>query len=65
MRTFYIVVVLALAAVAALLLVPSTLLASNWPWLLVLACPLMHLFMRHGHGGQMDHHHTVAKGDVK
>jgi len=21
------------------------------PWLLLLACPLMHLFMHHGHGG--------------
>lgn len=20
-----------------------------WPWLLLLACPLMHLFMHHGH----------------
>jgi hypothetical protein len=20
------------------------------PWLLILACPLMHLFMHHGHG---------------
>ena len=24
------------------------------PWLLILACPLMHLFMHHGHGGH-DH----------
>lgn len=22
-----------------------------WPFLLILACPLMHLFMHHGHGG--------------
>jgi hypothetical protein len=22
------------------------------PWLLLLACPLMHVFMHHGHGGQ-------------
>jgi hypothetical protein len=21
------------------------------PWLLILACPLMHVFMHHGHGG--------------
>lgn len=31
------------------------------PWLLLLACPLMHLFMHHGHGdsdagGQHNHH---------
>ena len=25
------------------------------PFLVVLACPLMHLFMHHGHGS--DHHH--------
>ena len=24
------------------------------PWLFLLACPLMHVFMHHGHGG---HHH--------
>ena len=23
-----------------------------WVWLMVLACPLMHLFMMRGHGGQ-------------
>jgi cell division protein FtsW (lipid II flippase) len=32
-------------------------LASYWIWLLLLACPLMHLFMHrgHGHGGHGDH----------
>jgi peptidoglycan/LPS O-acetylase OafA/YrhL len=25
------------------------------PWLLILACPLMHLFMHHGHGGHGGH----------
>ncbi|CCM75387.1 DUF2933 domain-containing protein [Rhizobium mesoamericanum] len=25
------------------------------PWLLILACPLMHLFMHHGHGGHSVH----------
>ncbi|WP_064695320.1 DUF2933 domain-containing protein [Rhizobium aegyptiacum] len=28
------------------------------PWLLILACPLMHLFMHHGHGGHSGHDHT-------
>jgi hypothetical protein len=31
------------------------------PYLLVLACPLMHLFMHHGHGGHgggHGHHHA-------
>ncbi|WP_439896134.1 DUF2933 domain-containing protein [Rhizobium aegyptiacum] len=25
------------------------------PWLLILACPLMHLFMHHGHGSHTGH----------
>ena len=29
---------------------------SFLPYLLLLACPLMHLFMHRGHGGH-DHHH--------
>jgi hypothetical protein len=29
------------------------------PFLFLLACPLMHLFMHHGHG----HHHGQARGD--
>ncbi|MBY3184237.1 DUF2933 domain-containing protein [Rhizobium laguerreae] len=28
------------------------------PWLLILACPLMHLFMHHGHGGHSGHDHA-------
>jgi hypothetical protein len=27
------------------------------PYLLILACPLMHLFMHRGHGHHGDHHH--------
>jgi hypothetical protein len=30
------------------------------PYLLLLACPLMHLFMHHGHGG---HHCDGASGE--
>ncbi len=26
------------------------------PWLLLLACPLMHVFMHHGHGGGGERH---------
>jgi len=25
------------------------------PWLILLACPLMHVFMHHGHGAHTDH----------
>jgi hypothetical protein len=30
------------------------------PFLLLLACPLMHLFMHHGHGGHQGHPDTSA-----
>lgn len=36
------------------------------PYLFLLACPLMHLFMHHGHnsGGQSEHHDS-SKGEPK
>lgn len=27
---------------------------AYWPWLLLLACPLLHVFMHRGHGGGGD-----------
>lgn len=33
-----------------------------WPLLLVLACPLLHVFMHGGHGGRGDHRRS-EKGD--
>ncbi len=37
------------------------------PYLLLLACPLMHLFMHHGHGShdQHAHHHDSSAGESK
>jgi hypothetical protein len=32
------------------------------PFLLLAACPLMHLFMHHGHGGQGGHSHGGETG---
>lgn len=32
------------------------------PYLILLACPLMHLFMHHGHGGH-DHRHATKQGE--
>lgn len=32
------------------------------PFLLLAACPLMHLFMHHGHGGHEHDHHHQDKG---
>jgi hypothetical protein len=29
-------------------------LSGTWPYLLLLLCPLMHLFMHRGHGGHKD-----------
>jgi hypothetical protein len=34
---------------------------SALPWLLLLACPLMHVFMHRGHGG----HGSRSEGDAK
>lgn len=34
------------------------------PWLVLLLCPLMHIFMHGGHGGgHGKHHHGQQKGD--
>lgn len=33
---------------------------SALPWLILLLCPLMHIFMHHGHGG---HDHSDHKED--
>lgn len=37
------------------------------PYLLLLACPLMHLFMHHGHNNHDQHtyHHGASKGEPK
>ena len=37
------------------------------PFLLLLVCPLMHLFMHHGHGGHGDHvhGHDTTEGEGK
>ncbi|MDE2309503.1 MAG: DUF2933 domain-containing protein [Betaproteobacteria bacterium] len=37
------------------------------PYLFLLACPLMHLFMHHGHGGssQHAHRHGSSEGESK
>lgn len=35
------------------------------PWLLLAACPLMHLFMHHGHGGHSGHASNSSDGESK
>lgn len=34
------------------------------PWLLLLACPLMHLFMHHGHDGRHEHTRNAGPDDA-
>jgi len=31
---------------------------DNWIWLVLLLCPLMHVFMHGGHGGHGHHHNS-------
>lgn len=55
-----------LAVVGGVYLVQEhwTHLAGNWIYLLLLACPLMHLFTHHGHGGLGSHHaHNADRDD--
>lgn len=50
------VLMVALIAGFSLLREPWNHVAGSWPYLLLLACPLMHLFHRHGgHGTHADH----------
>ncbi|ODS51964.1 MAG: hypothetical protein ABS37_21870 [Acidovorax sp. SCN 65-108] len=53
------VVMLALIALFFLLREHWSHIAGYWPYLLLLACPLMHLF--HGHGGHGSHHGDSSK----
>ncbi len=34
------------------------------PYLILLACPLMHMFMHHGHGCHGTHHHDTSEHDA-
>jgi hypothetical protein len=56
---------IAIGAIAALAIAAAYVTTEHWqhlgsslpylPYLLLLACPLMHLFMHGGHGGQAEH----------
>jgi 4-hydroxybenzoate polyprenyltransferase len=61
------IIVVVLAAAAAVALVLGVSVSRLLPWLLVLACPLMMLFMHHGgHGGHRSHgaEHTEPRDDL-
>jgi hypothetical protein len=63
-RTRYGIGLLVLGAVAAYFLLTEHLahVAPFLPFALLLACPLMHLFMHHGHG---HNHHAQDREDVR
>lgn len=58
-RTRYGIGLLVFGAVAAYFLLTEHLahVAQYWPFAFLLACPLMHLFMHHGHGHQGHQNH--------
>jgi len=62
-------ILVAFLAIAAFFLLTEhrTHLFGALPFLLLLACPLMHLFMHHGHGNhdQHTHNHEPSKGESK
>lgn len=61
-RSRYAIGLVVIGAVAAYFLVTEhqAHVVGALPYLLLLACPLMHMFMHHGHGGH-GHHHTASK----
>ena len=36
---------------------------SYWPYLILLLCPLMHIFMHRGHGGNVNHNDHNSSQD--
>lgn len=64
-RSRYAVGLIVVGAVAAYFLLTEHLahVAGALPYLLLLACPLMHVFMHHGHGGHGGHGHHHDQDD--
>jgi len=66
-----VLVLVAFAAIATFLLLSEhrAHFLGTLPYLLILACPLLHIFMHHGHGGHGDHQRgqdkakSTGKGD--
>lgn len=59
-RSRYALGLIVIGAVAGYFLLTEHLahIGGALPFLLLLSCPLMHVFMHHGHGGH-DHHHET------
>jgi len=66
-RSAWFIAALMLALVGGVYLVQQhwTHLAGNWVYVVLLLCPLMHLFMHGGHGSHGDHgsHHANRNQD--
>ena len=64
-RSRYAIGLIVIGAIAAYFLLTEHLahVVGALPYLLLLACPLMHVFMHHGHSGHGHHHdHSSADG---
>jgi hypothetical protein len=64
-RSRYAIGLIVIGAIAAYFLLTEHLahVVGALPFLLLLACPLMHVFMHHGHSGHGHHHdHSSADG---
>lgn len=64
-RSRYAIGLIVIGAVAGYFLLTEHLahVVGALPFLLLLACPLMHVFMHHGHGGHGGHgHHDHGSG---
>ncbi len=59
------VIMLALIAAFYLLREHWSHVVGNWPYLLLLLCPLMHLFGHGGHGGHGHHQRDASSSDRK
>ena len=65
-RSRYAIGLIVIGAVAAYFLLTEHLahVVGVLPFLLLLACPLMHVFMHHGHGGHGHHDHGSGHQDA-
>lgn len=64
-RSRYAIGLIVIGAIAAYFLLTEHLahVVGALPYLLLLACPLMHVFMHHGHAGHGQHHgHSSGDG---
>ncbi|MBT9494993.1 MAG: DUF2933 domain-containing protein [Paucibacter sp.] len=64
-RSRYAIGLLVLGGIAAYFLLSEhrAHLLGALPFLILLACPLMHVFMHHGHGGHAGHHGGTEASD--